>query len=353
MNCKAVTVAANKDIKVNVTGTGTGTLTLLTVYRRLPTEEAEECNGFTLRVSLEPVENGLRKGGVEETFKLTIRARYLGDKDATMTIIDVKILTAFLPEESDLKRLTNNVENYISQYETQTTANNGSVILYLAKVSNKQDTVISFSVYQTLKAELLQPAAVTIYEYYDSVKKCTTFYNAREESGMLRKLCHGSECKCAEGGCVVQKDAAAKITPDDLTKAACEYSQDGESTMDYAYRVEVTKTNTGVYDRHDMKIVDIIKVGTDTDVKSDGLRTFFSHMTCREGLNLEEKQQYLIMGVSKDMWKLADGWSYHLGSQSYILQWPKGGQDLPSGSQILNKILENFTSTFKEKGCQI
>ncbi|KAJ1172618.1 hypothetical protein NDU88_004462 [Pleurodeles waltl] len=158
---------------------------------------------------------------------------YLGDKDATMTIIDVKILTAFLPEESDLKRLTNNVENYISQYETQTTANNGSVILYLTKVSNKQDTVISFSVYQTLKAELLQPAAVTIYEYYDSVKKCTTFYNVREDSGMLRKLCQGSNCKCAEGGCAVQKDAAADIKPEDLTRAACE-QETGESTTDYA-----------------------------------------------------------------------------------------------------------------------
>ncbi|XP_078496172.1 complement C3-like [Lissotriton helveticus] len=344
-------VAANKDIIVNATGTGTGTLTLLTVYRALPTDEAKKCKGFTLQVSLEPMENGLRKRGVEETFKLTIRARSRGDRDATMTIIDVKILTAFLPEESDLKRLTNNVENYISQYETQTTANNGSVILYLSKVSHEQETVISFSVYQTLKVELLQPAAVTIYEYYDTDKKCTTFYNVREESGMLRKLCQGSECKCAEGGCAVQKDAAAKLTPEDLNKAACEYNQETESTIDYVYRVEVNQTKAGVYDRHDMKILDIIKFGTDSEVKLNLVSKFYSHMTCREGLKLEEKQQYLIMGVSKDMWKLAEGWSYHLGSQSYILHWPKGGQELPGGSQILKTTLENFTSTFKEKGC--
>ncbi|XP_069460147.1 complement C3-like isoform X2 [Ambystoma mexicanum] len=337
-------VRANKDIKVEATGSGKGTLTVRTVYQSLPSKQVQMCNAFNLRVSLEPVKHG-GNDNVEATFKLTIWAKYLGNRDAAMTIIDIKMLTAFFPEEKDLKKLMNGIETYIDQYEPQTTANNGSVIMYLNKVTNQQETVLSFKVHQSLQVELLQPAAVTIYEYYDPDKRCTTFYNVPKQSGHIRKLCLGSACKCAEESCAVQQEPAKNITNDILNKAACDVG------VDYAYRVKLTKTDSDIYDKHSMSILSVIKSGTDTDIGIAGaVRLYFSHLACQKELNLEQNKQYLIMGHTKDMWKLEKGWAYLLGSKTYILWWPEKEQS--GGFDALVKLLEEFSKDFTTKGCQ-
>ncbi|XP_018421787.1 PREDICTED: complement C3-like [Nanorana parkeri] len=114
-----------------------------------------------------------------------------------MTLIEITMLTGFTPNIEDLKQLANKVENYIMSFETQQSTSNASVVLYLRKVPHNETLTIGFRIHKTTDVGLLQPADISIYEYYDLDKQCSTFYNLPNEDGQLRKICKGSACKCA------------------------------------------------------------------------------------------------------------------------------------------------------------
>ncbi|XP_029440084.1 complement C3-like isoform X2 [Rhinatrema bivittatum] len=344
-------VPAGKNVKITATGTGPGTLTVMTVYHARLSKQASQCNSFELRATVEevPASIGRRKEGIYESFILNIRARYTESLDATMTIIEINMLTGFVPDKEDLKKLTNDVENYISQFETRTTANNGSVVIYLDKVSTKQDTVIGFKIHQYFKVGLLQPAAITIYEYYDQGKRCTRFYHLPDESGELRKLCQGEVCVCAEEKCPSQKgDDEDSPTMIDLTTEAC------KSGVDFVYKVKlVSSEQMDSYFYHDMTVLDVIKEGTDVRVtETPTSRRFINHMACEEKLKLEAGKDYLIMGMTTDLWDTKSGMTYVLSSGTYVRWWP--GEELLKEEEYLDfgEVLRSFTDHVKTSGCE-
>lgn len=109
----------------------------------------------------------------------------------------------------------------------------------LPQVSHTRPEIISFKLHQTLKVGVLQPAAVSVYEYYDrtslnrippsllkvfsvdgrlyrtasnvsacafqfpffsvSETPCVKFYHPERRAGQLLQLCRDDECTCAEG----------------------------------------------------------------------------------------------------------------------------------------------------------
>ncbi|XP_050959583.1 complement C3 alpha chain-like [Labeo rohita] len=90
--------------------------------------------------------------------------------NATMTILDIGLPTGFDVDENDLKALSTGKDRYVQQYENnEVLSERGSLILYVNKVSNKEREKIAFPMHKTLNVGLLQPATVTIYEYYSPV----------------------------------------------------------------------------------------------------------------------------------------------------------------------------------------
>ncbi|ETE58564.1 Cobra venom factor, partial [Ophiophagus hannah] len=70
--------------------------------------------------------------GAKGALKLKICTRYLGEVDSTMTIIDVSLLTGFVPDAEDLMKLSKGVDRYISKFEINNNmAQKGTVIIYL------------------------------------------------------------------------------------------------------------------------------------------------------------------------------------------------------------------------------
>lgn len=116
-----------------------------------------------------------------------------------MTIMEISLLTGFYANQDDLRQLTSEVEMYAFQYETKTSSSDSTVVLYLEKLSHKEDTVLGFRVHRMLQAEFLQAAQVTIYDYYEPSRRCSSFYNLPAERSDLRKICHKDVCRCAEG----------------------------------------------------------------------------------------------------------------------------------------------------------
>lgn len=94
--------------------------------------------------------------------------RYLGDVDATMSILDISMMTGFVPDTNDLELLSSGVDRYISKYEMDKAfSNKNTLIIYLEKISHSEEDCLSFKVHQFFNVGLIQPGSVKVYSYYN------------------------------------------------------------------------------------------------------------------------------------------------------------------------------------------
>ncbi|XP_052447672.1 complement C3-like [Carassius gibelio] len=248
-------VEINKDFNVTAKGTGKATLSVLTMYYARPVEKKSDCTFFNLTVKLEK-ENETKQGAIA-SYKLTMDFIYKSDKtDATMTVLDIGLPTGFEVEEHDLKQLSSGKERYIQKYEmNEVLSERGSLILYLDKVSHKEKEVISLRMHQLYDVGLLQPASVTIYEYYSPDARCTKFYHPKRTDAAIYKLCKGDLCLCAEENCSYQKKN--HVGDEERSDRPC------EAGMDYVYKVTVVGMDLKQHsDIYDMKVELVLKEGT-------------------------------------------------------------------------------------------
>uniref|UniRef100_A0A8C0HHZ4 Anaphylatoxin-like domain-containing protein n=1 Tax=Chelonoidis abingdonii TaxID=106734 RepID=A0A8C0HHZ4_CHEAB len=184
----------NENFTVKAEGTGQATVTVMIIYNAKLKEDESQCKKFDLRVSVEEARGAMR------SVYIKICIRFLGVVDATMSIIDVSMLTGFSPDVEDLKRLSQGVNRYISKYEIdKAPLNRGNLRIYLDKVSHREDECLQFKAHQFFEVRLIQPASVTVYDYYTIDDRCTKFYHPSKQSGLFNMICHGGICRCAEG----------------------------------------------------------------------------------------------------------------------------------------------------------
>ncbi|KAI1886572.1 hypothetical protein AGOR_G00197190 [Albula goreensis] len=271
----------DQSVTVTAKGTGKGILSLVTVYNALP-EGKTDCKDFELDVKLQK-EPKVTDVNALETYTLTIDMRYLSpDRDATMSILDVTMLTGFIADKGDLN-----------------------------KVSHKQSDRVVFRIHKTNRVGLLQPAAVTVYEYNSLENRCVKFYHPEKEDGALNRICHEDVCRCAEENCSYQKDPNL-----DREAIVC------QAGITYVYKAKVVHANVSAsIDRFTFQVEDIFKEGSDVGVKGKQ-RSIVSHPHCREALDLKPGKSYLIMGPSEDIVMRQDRLLYMLGGGTWIEYWP-------------------------------
>ncbi|KAM6292274.1 ovostatin-like [Porphyrio hochstetteri] len=149
------TIPGNYSVEVN----GTGCVYLQTTLRyniHLPKKVA----GFSL--SVQPA-NASCTSDFPPKFDLVLSASYTGNREASnMAIIDVKMLSGFVPVRSSLKKFQ--YQNSVVQHVD---IKNNHVLFYLQKVSPKEIS-FSFSVEQSLPVSDIKPVPVHIYDYYET-----------------------------------------------------------------------------------------------------------------------------------------------------------------------------------------
>ncbi|KAL7845316.1 hypothetical protein AOLI_G00235080 [Acnodon oligacanthus] len=310
-------VQLKQEFNVTAKGTGVGSLKVVTYYYARPTEKESDCKMFDLTVKMER-QRDVSYPGAKETYWVTIETFYKSQtRDATMSVLDIGLLTGFLVDERDLTELTTGSDRYVQKFEMdKQLSERGSLILYLDKVSHKEVDRIAFRVHKITEVAMLQPAGITVYEYYSPGDRCVKFYHPMKKDGALNRLCNDQEglCQCAEENCSAQKKE--KIPEQDREKKAC------EAGMDYVYRVKVVKTDLSPYtDYYTMKIEQVLKEGTDAGVEGQE-RSFMGHANCRESFGFEEGKTYLIMGRSVDLPRIGGRLLYILGEQTWIEYWP-------------------------------
>ncbi|NXY08134.1 OVOS protein, partial [Pteruthius melanotis] len=158
------TIPGSYSVEVN----GTGCVYLQTTLRyniHLPKKVA----GFSLSVR---TANESCTGSYLPKFDLVLSASYTGNRNiSNMAIIDVKMLSGFVPEESSLKKL-----RYENSVVDRVDIKNNHILFYIQKVSQKEIS-FSFGVEQSLPVSDIKPVPVHIYDYYETDEYALSEYN--------------------------------------------------------------------------------------------------------------------------------------------------------------------------------
>ncbi|KAL8202403.1 UNVERIFIED_CONTAM: hypothetical protein K2H54_013195, partial [Gekko kuhli] len=125
-----------------------------------------QASGFSLAVQ---TRNASCTGDFLPRFKLVLTTRYTGKRNVSnMAIVDIKMLSGFVPVESSLEQL----HGQIMRRERK----NDHVLLYLKNVSSKAIT-LTLVVEESHPVSDIQPAQVTIYDYYETDESALAEYN--------------------------------------------------------------------------------------------------------------------------------------------------------------------------------
>ncbi|XP_063037967.1 A.superbus venom factor 1-like [Melospiza melodia melodia] len=335
----------NEEFTVKAEGVGKGTMTVVTVYHAKVPEREDKCDKFQLSVDVQDVDHGREEQDIIRTVKINICTRYLDTVDATMSILDVSMLTGFTPDVQDLRRLSEGVDRYISKFELDQDKERSNVVIYLDKVSHRAQECFAFKAHQRFQVGLIQPAAVSVYSYYSIDDRCTRFYHPDKEGGKLNKICQGDVCRCAEESCFKRQEEPVDITVNQRIEKAC------EPGVDFVYKVRVVaQEETSTYDNYVMEVLSVIKMGTDENPAGSN-RTFVSHQQCRDALRLQRGQDYLLWGQASDLWASGRQYRYLMGKDTWLEEWPSEAACQDASLQRRCQDFVEFSENMAFFGC--
>ncbi|CAN2390047.1 alpha-2-macroglobulin-like, partial [Pristimantis euphronides] len=152
---------------VGVTGNGLVYLQSHLHYNALP--DPSERGHFSLNVSTEP---SVCTHETHRKFDVHMDVSYSGKrKNTNMVVILIEPLSGHLPNKASVKKLKNNP----AVKRTEIWAK--KISIYLDKVTHTTESLV-FSLEQETNVENLQPATITVYDYYDPDEHSTVEYNA-------------------------------------------------------------------------------------------------------------------------------------------------------------------------------
>ncbi|XP_075579145.1 alpha-2-macroglobulin-like protein 1 [Pelecanus crispus] len=124
---------------------------------------------FDLHVETEPREC---RGDASTRFRLLLRARYTGERPATnMVVIEAKLPSGYIPDKSSMVELKR--QKLVKKVEVQP----DQVTIYLDQLTKEEET-FAFTATQDFPVRNLQPATVTLYDYYETGDRADAAYSA-------------------------------------------------------------------------------------------------------------------------------------------------------------------------------
>ncbi|KAE8620196.1 hypothetical protein XENTR_v10010144 [Xenopus tropicalis] len=121
--------------------------------------------------------------------------------------------------------------------------------------------------------------------------------------------------------------------------------------VDYVYKASVKEVQyRESYDNYVLTVISVIKAGTD-QVGADEERNFISHIKCRKALDLKVGKDYLIWGITGDLWKQPDGYSYIIGKDTWIEWWPNERDCQRRENYDICDVFEDLSDNLLIAGC--
>nr|XP_056704329.1 ovostatin-like [Euleptes europaea] len=151
------------DYSVQVTGSGCAYVQTTLRYNVILPSQA---SGFSLATQ---TRNASCTGDFLPRFHLVLTTSYTGKRNVSnMAIVDIKMLSGFVPVESSLEKL----QSQVMRREKR----NDHVLLYLKNVSSEPIT-LTLIVEEIHPVSNIQPAQVIIYDYYETDESALAEYN--------------------------------------------------------------------------------------------------------------------------------------------------------------------------------
>ncbi|CAH2329794.1 pregnancy-zone L homeolog precursor, partial [Pelobates cultripes] len=151
-----------------LTATGTGCVFVQSVMRyNVPPPRSDAT--FAVNVDVQPNEC---LGDPVAKLEIHITAKYIGSREkSNMALIEVKMLSGFIPVKSSVRELEKN--KVIRRSEI----NIDMVTLYLDELG-PTPIQLSFTVEQDIEVKNLKPATVKVYDYYEIGEYAISEYNS-------------------------------------------------------------------------------------------------------------------------------------------------------------------------------
>ncbi|KAM4676076.1 venom factor-like [Discoglossus pictus] len=313
------------------------------------------CKNFDLSVTTKDQPQSPRPRGAKSTVSINVCVRSLKQDGATMSILDISMLTGFSLDVEELNKL---MTKSIYKFEFNKGASERSnTIIYMNKISHTEKECLTLLAHQFFDVGLIQPASVTVYEYSSPDIRCTTPYHVDAGSAQIQTLCQDGQCRCAEGACFMQQEIDGDITAALRVDKAC------DTGVDFVYKVTLLAIDNGdSYDSYTMKIIRILK--EDENEGSEGkTHTFKSPRKCQKSLNLKTGRDYLIWGSTLYSWRLQSGQSYVytaascysytliIGEDTWVEWWPNETECQDTNNKPICYALLEFSETMDFYGC--
>ncbi|KYO40443.1 complement C5 [Alligator mississippiensis] len=260
-----------------------------------------------------------------------------------MAIADITLLSGFQPHTADLDKLKDLVDRYISHYEVQ----GQRLLLYFETVPEVRDCV-GFRAQQTVPVGMLQPAAATLYDFYEPGRQCSVFYNAPSRSKFISALCSNDVCQCAEGACSRKKRTLDdKVTEAERTEFAC-YSP----RVQYGYEVQVLREeDQSGFRAYVTKVLEPLQFTGDVGVQVGQSRWFLVRASCR--LRLAPGRRYLLMGQDGETRDAQGQLRYLLEEGSWVEELPDDRRCEATAYRNLCAQLRAFKEAYGQNGCKV
>ncbi|XP_065610074.1 complement C4-B isoform X2 [Cyrtonyx montezumae] len=259
-----------------------------------------------------------------------------------MVVVEISLLSGFSPHRSDLDKLRDVVDHWISHYELD----GNRLVLYLDEVS-PQRQCLSFGATQDIAVGHMQPAMAAIYDYYEPGQRCTIFYNAPLRSSTIATLCSPQICECAQGGCPRAQRRTQEVTADDRHDFAC-YSP----RVDYALVVRVlSQSEIGAFVGFETEIKEVLLGGRDTAAAPGERRRLLVRKSCP--LRLQPHNIYLVMGGNGGTRDPEGRPQFLLGPHSWVEEVPSPGRCRATRLRSHCTQLQDFRTRLSQLGCQL
>uniref|UniRef100_A0A8C1RX32 Complement 4B (Chido blood group) n=1 Tax=Cyprinus carpio TaxID=7962 RepID=A0A8C1RX32_CYPCA len=243
-----------------------------------------------------------------------------------MAIADITLLSGFDAISTDLEKLKDLVDRYISHYELT----RGRVLLYFNEIEEGK-ACIAFGAKQSVAIGLVQPAPATFYDYYEPDRRCSVLYSAPKRSKAVSVLCSDDVCQCAESRSYLLLSFFFPLTAFEvIVNSVTEES----NFMLYSANVTVVLRYTG-----------------DLSVSADSTRVFAKRKHCKS--DLKEGKTYLIMGNDGPTKDLNGNMQYLLDSKTWVEEKLSPSTCRASVNKGFCKELKDFVKEYQVNGCNM
>ncbi|KAK9521964.1 hypothetical protein VZT92_018466 [Zoarces viviparus] len=230
--------------------------------------------------------------------------------ESSLTVMKIQLPTGVEGYLEDLRQFRDSDEPMISHYELQGT----TVVIQMDSVPSDVFLCVGFRIRTRFRVGGASKSLFSVYEPQDRGSECTKRFSYEQQK--LQRLCVDEQCQCMTAAC-----AAFRGNIDVTLTAARRTNETCRQHIKYAYKVMVkSSAGEGDFMTHTATVVEVLK-NTDKEfeaVSSGTVVELVKKATC-SAVDIQNNQQYLVMGARGSEVTLSQGFKYRLPLDSEAL----------------------------------